>query len=155
MAPKVRRCCAGISSAAIGNGAETAKPPPRPGQQPQGDQLFAGLHERDQQREKGDGAHADQHDGLAAEMIGDRRGDKTADADHQRRGDGKKTDVAGGQMQRLLCEHQQRAGHDQVVAVDKADKPEDADHHQVVGAERDAVELAAEHMAGRRRATER
>ena len=29
-APKVRRCGAGISSAAIGNGEETAKPPPNP-----------------------------------------------------------------------------------------------------------------------------
>jgi len=51
-------------------------------------------------------------------------------------------------MQRLFSQNQQRAGHDEIVAIDKADEPEHRDNHQVVRAERDAVELAAENAAG-------
>ena len=62
---------------------------------------------------------------------------------------GEKADLVGCQMQRLLRQHQERAGHDEVVAVDKADEREHRDQHQVVAAERNAVELAAQHMASR------
>jgi hypothetical protein len=52
-------------------------------------------------------------------------------------------------VQRLLRQHKERAGHYQVVTVDEADKGEDRNHHHVVRTERDAVELAYEHVAGR------
>jgi hypothetical protein len=57
-------------------------------------------------------------------------------------------DVGVCQMQRRLGQHQQRAGHHQIVALDEADEGEDCDDRQVVSAERDTVELAAEHKAG-------
>jgi hypothetical protein len=74
---------------------------------------------------------------------------KPADDNHHRRGDGEKADLVWCQMQRLLRQHQQRAGHDEVVAVDEAHKREHRDQNHVVAAERDAVELASEHMASR------
>ena len=117
------------------------------GQQTHDDQLLGGLHQRDQQRETGRGDHADQHDRLAAPMVGHRRGQKAADAQHEGRADGEPLDVGPGQMQRRLGQHQERPGHHQIVALDKADEGEHGDDQDVVGAERDAVELVAEHKA--------
>jgi hypothetical protein len=51
-------------------------------------------------------------------------------------------------VQRLLGEHEQGARHLPVVAVDQSDEPEHQDHPEMEWAERDAVELAAEHVAG-------
>ena len=53
-------------------------------------------------------------------------------------------------MQRLLRQHQERAGHYEVVAVDEADEREHRDQHHVVAAERDAVDLAAQHVVSSR-----
>ena len=53
-------------------------------------------------------------------------------------------------MQRRLGQHQERAGDHQIVALDKADEGEHGDDRYVVTAERNAVELASEHMSGRR-----
>jgi hypothetical protein len=55
---------------------------------------------------------------------------------------------AGVRCSGFFGQDQQRAGHRQIVALDKADKPQDRDDQSVVGAERNAVELAAEHAAG-------
>jgi hypothetical protein len=60
------------------------------------------------------------------------------------------TDVGLGQMQRRFGQHQERAGHDQIVALDKAYEGEHGDQQYVVAAERDAVELAPEQIAGTR-----
>jgi hypothetical protein len=49
-------------------------------------------------------------------------------------------DVGLCQMQRLLGQHQQRAGDRQIVALDKADQGEHGDDQDVVAAERDVVE---------------
>jgi hypothetical protein len=51
-------------------------------------------------------------------------------------------------MQRLFGQHQQRAGHHQIVALDEADEGEHGNDQDLVSAERNAVELAAEHAAG-------
>ncbi len=122
----------------------------KPGQQTHDDQLLGVLHQRNQQCEKCRGDHADQHDRLAAPVIGYRRGRKAADAQHEGRADREPADVGAGQMQRRLGQHQERAGDHQIVALDKADEGEDGDDRYVVTAERDAVELASEHIAGRR-----
>ena len=67
-------------------------------QQTHDDQLLARLHQGEQQGGKGQPGHADQHDGFAAVMVGDRRGDEAADDDHHRRRDGEKADLVGWQM---------------------------------------------------------
>src|SRR5579883_1132983 len=53
-------------------------------------------------------------------------------------------------MQRSFGQDQQRAGHHQVVALDKADEGQDNDDQNVVTAEWNAVEFAAKNMAGSR-----
>jgi hypothetical protein len=81
-------------------------------------------------------------------MIGYRRGGEAADAQHEGRADGEPTDVGVRQLQRRFGQHQERAGHHEIVALDKANEGKDADYRYVVAAERDAVELASEDMAG-------
>ena len=53
-----------------------------------------------------------------------------------------------GQLQRRFGQHQKRAGHHEIVALDKADEGKNADYQYVVAAERDAVELASEDVTG-------
>jgi len=53
-------------------------------------------------------------------------------------------------MQGVLGQHEQRAAEREVVALDEADRPEYQDDLQMVGAERNGVELAAEQKAGRK-----
>jgi hypothetical protein len=125
------------------------KAAPQPGQQAKDDELFGVLREWDEQREEGGRRDADRHDRFAAAMIGDRRCGKAADADHRGRRNRQKPDFRLGHVQWRLGQQQQRAGHHQVVAVDKADQPKHHDDHQVVAAERDAVELAPQRAAGR------
>ena len=97
------------------------------GQEAQDDQLLGVLHQRDQQGEERGGDHPDQHHGLAAPVIGHRRGREAADAQHEGRADGEPADVGPGQMQRRFGQHQQRAGDHQIVALDKADEGEHGD----------------------------
>ena len=118
------------------------------GQETHDDQLVGALHQRDQQGEKRRGDHADQHDCLAAPMIGYRRRRKAAEAQHEGRADGEPSDVGVAQVQRRFGQHQQRAGHHQIVALDKADEGEHGDDQYVVRAERDAVEFVAEQKPG-------
>ena len=59
-------------------------------------------------------------------MIGNCRGEETADHDHHCRRDSEKPDLVGYQMQRLLRQYQERAGHNQVIAVDEPDEPSTA-----------------------------
>jgi hypothetical protein len=73
---------------------------------------------------------------------------EAAEAQHEGRADGEPTNVGVGQVQWRLGQHQQRTGHDQVVALDEADEGENGDDQDVVAAERDAVELAPENIAG-------
>jgi len=73
------------------------------------------------------GDHADQHDRLAAPMIGYRRGRKSADAQHEGWADREPADVGAGELQRYFGQHQQRAGEHQIIALDKADEGEDGD----------------------------
>ena len=47
-----------------------------------------------------------------------------------------------------LGQHQERAGHHQIVALDKANEGKHGDYQYVVAAERDAVELASENVTG-------
>jgi hypothetical protein len=77
-------------------------------------------------------------------MIGYRRGREPADAEHEGRADGEPTDFGVGQVERRFGQHQERAGHHQIVALDKADEGKDTDYQNVVAAERDAVELPSE-----------
>ena len=88
-APKVRRCRAGINSAAIGNGEETANPPPNP------------VSKRTTMS-------------CSAFCTSGIRSVKKVVA---------ATPIGWGQVQRPLREQQQRAGHDEIVAVDKTDEP--------------------------------
>ena len=120
------------------------------GQRPQDDQLLGILHQRDQEREERRRNHADQQHGLAAQLVADRREPEAADGPHDGGTEEQPLDVGAGQMQRRLGQHQQRAGHKQIVALDKADEGQDEDNQNLVGAERNAVHLAAEHPAGRR-----
>ena len=83
---------------------------------------------------------ADQHHRLAAPVVGYRREREAADAQHEGRADGDPADVGLCQMQRLLGQHQQRAGDRQIVPLDKADQGEHGDDQDVVAAERDVVE---------------
>ena len=124
------------------------KAEPDAGQQADDDQLLGGLHERDHQREEGHADDADLDDQLAADVVGDRRGDKAADDDEQRRGDGQPADLVRRDVQRAFGQDEQRAGQRQIIPVDKADEPEHQDHRHVEGAERNAVELAAQDGAG-------
>jgi hypothetical protein len=70
-----------------------------------------------------------------------------AEAQHEGRADGEPADVGVGQMQWRLGQHQERAGHHQIVALDKAYEGQYCDDQDVVAAERDAVELAPEDKA--------
>jgi hypothetical protein len=115
------------------------------------DQLRAGLRQRYQQGERRAGDDADLHHGLAADAVGHGGGDEGADHDDERGRDSEPANLFGGQVQRLFCQHQQRAAECQVVALDEADRPEDEDQLQVVDTERNAVELAPEQEAGRAR----
>jgi hypothetical protein len=81
-------------------------------------------------------------------MIGYRRGREAADAEHESRADGEPTDLGVGQLQRRFGQHQERARHHQIVALDKADESKDADDQYVVAAERDTVEFASENVTG-------
>jgi hypothetical protein len=56
--------------------------------------------------------------------------------------------LLGGQMQRLLGQHKQRAAERQVVALDEADHPEHQDDLYVINAERNTVELSSKQKAG-------
>jgi hypothetical protein len=119
------------------------------GQQAQDDQLLGRLHQGDQQCQKCRQEDADQHDALTAQMVGHGREKEAAEAQHEGRADSEPAYVGVGQVQRRLGQHQQRAGHHQIVALDEADEGEHGDDQDVVAAERDAVELAPEHKAGR------
>jgi hypothetical protein len=81
-------------------------------------------------------------------MIGYRRGREAADAEHERRADGEPTDVGVSELQRRFSQHQERAGHHEIVALDKANEGKDTDYQNVVAAEWDAVELASENVTG-------
>ena len=120
------------------------------GQRPQDDQLFGILHQWDQKGEERRRNHADHQHGLAAQLVADRREAEAADGPRDGGAEEQPLDVGPGQMQRLLGQHYQRAGHKQIVALDKADEGEDEDDQDLVGAERNAVHLAPEHAAGGR-----
>jgi hypothetical protein len=111
----------------------------------------SGRHRRDQYRQNR-GDQADQHHRLAAQVVGCRLGREAADAEHEGGCDGDPADVGLCQRQRLLGQHQQRAGDRQIVALDKADQGEHGDDQYVVGAERDAVKFRflAENVLGLR-----
>ena len=104
-------------------------------------------------RQKRGGDHPDQHHGFAADVVGYRREREAADAQHQGGAAGEPSlTSACGQMQRLPWPAPAaELVIDQIVALDKADEGEDGDYHDVISAERDAVEFVAEHMAGGRR----
>ena len=108
-----------------------------------------GLRQRYQQGEERGGNNADLHHGLAAEAVGNRRGREHAKHEEENRRDREPTNLLGGQMQRLLGQHEQRAGERHVVALDEADNPEHQDDLYVIDAERNAVELSSEQKAGR------
>ena len=76
------------------------------------------------------------------------RGREGADHEEEDRRDREPANLLGGQMQRLLGQHQQRAAERQVVALDEADHPEHQDDLHVIDAERNAVELSSEQKAG-------
>jgi hypothetical protein len=100
-------------------------------------------------REKRAGDNADLHHGLAAEAVGNGGGHEGTHHDEEDGRCHQPANLLGGQMQRFLGQHQQRAAERQVVALDEADRPEHKDDLQMVSAERNAVELAAEQKAGR------
>ncbi len=118
------------------------------GQEAQDDQLLGALHQRDHQCQQCRQENADQHDALAAQMVGHGREKEAAEAQRESRAGNEYANIGVGQVQRRLGQHQERAGHHQIVALDKADEGEDDDDQDVIGAEGNAVELLSEHAAG-------
>ena len=106
------------------------------------DQLRAGLRERDQQGEKGADDDADLHHQFAADTIGHRGSDETADDDQEGRSNDEPADLRAGQLQRALGQQEMRAAERKVIALDEAHRAEHQNGHEVMGAEGDAIELA-------------
>ena len=121
------------------------------GYQPQDEQLLETMREQDQKRAQGTENDPDLHHRHAADPIGHPRRRKAADDDEESGPGGQRANRVGIHMQRSLGEHQQRAGQCQIVALDKADKAEHQDYDDVIGAERDAIQLQPENVAGRSR----
>jgi hypothetical protein len=78
-------------------------------------------------------------------------GREAAEDDEQCGSDRQPADLLAGEFQRCLGQHQQRTTESQIVSLDEADCAEDQDNQHVIGAERNAIELAAKNMAGRNR----
>jgi hypothetical protein len=114
----------------------------------QDEQLLEAVHQEDQQGAQRADDHAGLHHRHAADPIRHCRRREAANDDEKGGPSGEGANLAGGEMKRPLGEHQQRTGQGQVVAFDEADKPEHHDHHDVVGAEWNRIELASEQMAG-------
>ena len=118
------------------------------GDEAQDQQLFETVYQQDQQGAERAEDDTDLHYGQAADPVGHRRRGKAADDDQESRPGGECAHRIGVHMQRRFGEHQQGAGQRQIIAFDKADKPEHQDDNDVIGAERHAVEFASEHEAG-------
>ena len=124
------------------------KPQSNASDKPKNNKLLGGLRQRDQQCEQRADDHADLHDGLAAQPVGQRRGGETTDNNQERRRGDEPSYVALGEMQRLLRQHDQRTAERKVVALDEADRAEHDDQQYVVGTEGDTVELPPEFITG-------
>ncbi len=121
---------------------------PDAGDQAQHQQLREILCPQDQQCAQRGDDDADLHHGHPADAIRHGRGREAAEDDDEGGPDGEGADLVGIEVQRLPRQHEERAAECQVVALDEADEPEHHDQNDMIRAERDAIELASQQMAG-------